>query len=173
MGVSARLNENAIKGNIMNKKQVITQKKNITAVKSIITKHHSKNSKKIKESLAVEHKIKVSLRTVKRYLAIIENQNKKQIAKKVKIAQVKQEQIEEEKITYPYFIKDPSGKEHKIMGDNHTIEISWGIQGMIYWDVKDELWRYRYDNTPFDKNKKITPWYKSRRLSFEFNDLND
>lgn len=159
--------------NKINAKRKEKYEKNLTKVKSIITNHHTKSIKKLQGFLVEEHRIAISESTLKRYLRAIKKENQRQIAKKVKIAQVKQEKKHESQVTYPYFIKDPSGKEHKIMGDNHTIEISWGIQGIIYWDVKDELWRYRYDDTPFDKDKKITPWYKSRRLSFEFDDLND
>ncbi|MCK5258133.1 MAG: hypothetical protein KAJ69_01340 [Thermoplasmatales archaeon] len=79
-----------------------------------------------------------------------------------------------EQVTYPYFIKDPSGKEHKIMGDNHTITISWGNHGLITYDTKDKIWRYDHSGKPFNKDKKIIPWYKSRsKLSFEYDDLND
>ena len=92
----------------------------------------------------------------------------------MKIAKEKQVTKPVGEITYPYMIKDPSGKEHKIMGDNHTITIGWGTQGLITYDRKDKIWRYDNNHKPFDKAKKITPRHRLHsNLSFEYDDLND
>jgi len=143
--------------------------KKILAVKEVIVSHHTKNLKKVQGYLLEDYDMPIPERTLKRYLGVIERKKKKEIAKKMKIAKEKQEKKEVEQITYPYYIKDPSGFKHKIMGDNHTITIGWGTQGLITYDRKDKIWRYDYDGKPFDKDKKSTPFYKTRNnLSWDY-----
>ena len=139
----------------VNKKKQDRKDKNLATVKSIITKHHTRNVKKIQGFLVEEYKIAVSEKTIKRYLTRIKRETQLEIAKKVKIAKGEQKKKESEKTTYPYLIKDPSGKEHRITGDNMTITIGWGESGrLITYDTKDKIWRYDNNGRPFDKNKK-------------------
>jgi hypothetical protein len=114
----------------VNEKKVKQKARNLHAIKTIITKHHTRNVKKIQGFLVEEYKIAVSEKTIKRYLTRIKRETQLEIAKKVKIAKGEQKKKESEKTTYPYLIKDPSGKEHRITGDNMTITIGWGESGI-------------------------------------------
>lgn len=141
----------------MNTLQSEKQQKNISSVRKLITKHHTKSIKKLQGFLVEEYRVAVSERTIKRYLAKIEKQNKKQIAiKKQETPKVKQEP---ESLTYPYFITAPDGwTKYKITGDNMTVTVSWGEDGrLITWNKEKKLWCYDNDGTPFDHTKKPTP----------------
>ena len=152
----------------MNKRQSIKQQRNINAVKKIIKKHKTHSTSKIQDFLLDEYSYLVTKRSIRRYLAAIKEEPKVVKPRKTRIAKVKK-QVEKQDSKYPYTIKDPSGKEHKIMGDNHTITIQWGTQGLITYDKEDRVWRYDYNGKPFDKNKKSTPFYKTRNnLSWDF-----
>ena len=150
----------------INKRKAKQKAKYNSAIKKIIAEHHTKSVKKIQIYLVEEHHIAIAEFTLKRYLGAIKKEKKKEIAEKVKIAKEKKEV---EQITYPYYIKDPSGKQHKIMGDNHTITIQWGTQGLITYDKEEKIWKYDHSGKPFDKDKKSPSFYKTRNnLSWDF-----
>ena len=151
---------------LVNKKKAKQKAKYFHAIKEIITKHHTKSVKKIQIYLVEEYHIALAESTLKRYLGLIKKEKIKKIKEQL-VAKV----TKDDKITYPYYIKDPSGKEHKITSDNHTITIQWGTQGLITYDKKDKIWRYDCDSTVFDKGKKPTPYYKTRNnLSWDYGD---
>jgi len=157
--------------NNINKKKAKQKAKYNSAIKTITTKHHTTSAKKIQIYLLEEYHIALAESTLKRYLGLIKKEKNKKIAEKIKIAKAKQEFAKVEQ-DYPYTIKDPSGKEHVIMGDNHTITIGWGTQGLITYDKVDKIWRYDYDGKPFDKHKKPRAYHKPIHISsFDPSDL--
>ena len=158
--------------NRINAKRKERYEKNLAKVRQIITKHHTRSVKKLQGFLVEEYKIAISERTIKRYLAVIKKENQRQIAKKQKTPKVEQVKEHEGEITYPYMVRDPSGKEHRITGDNMTVTIGWGEDGrLITYDTKDKIWRYDNSGLPFDKNKKPTSYHKTRNnLSWDFDD---
>jgi len=156
----------------MNRVQIIQQQRNIKLIRALITKHHSRNIRKIKIALGAEYDIKVSERTVKRYSAIIAKEDKKIIAEKNKIKN-KKPKIAKPKIAISdNQVKDPSGKLFTLPPGNSILEIQWGNQGLIYWDKGGGIWKYSSNHKPFDKNKKIKkiPKIHSNNI-FEFDDI--
>ena len=157
----------------LNDKRKKEYEQNFAKVKQIITGHHTKSPKKIKAYLLSDFGIRLGDSTINRYLATIVKQNKKEIAKKNKKISKKIKKPESIKPEFPYYIKDPSGKEHKITGDNMTITLGWGNSGrLITFDTKAKIWRYDNNGRPFNKNDKPKPFFKTHsNNSFEFSDI--
>ncbi len=159
--------------NKINTKRKERYEKNLAKVRQIITKHHTRSVKKIQIFLVEEYRTAIAIKTLERYLSVIKREKQKETVKRAKSAKVKSAKVEQ--VTYPYYILDPSGKKHKITGDNMTVTISWGEDGrLITYDTRDKIWRYDNNHKPFDKAKKITPRHRLHsNLSFEYDDLND
>ena len=147
--------------NRINTKRKERYEKNLAKVRQMITKHHTRSIKKIQIYLVEEYTTAISIKTLERYLSVIKREKQNETVKRVKSAKVKPAKVEQ--VTYPYFIKDPSGKKHKITGDNMTITISWGEDGrLITYDTRDKMWRYDNNGLPFDKDKKTRRHHVSR-----------
>ena len=148
----------------INKKKQDKRNKNLELVKSIITKHHTKSIKKIQGFLVEEHKIAISARTIKRYMATIKKVEQKKISKKIKKPKIKTEIPDG-------YVFDPSNKKWKLPLGNSILEIQWGNQGLIYYDKINGVWKYSSNHKVFDKNKKSQKFYKIHGVSWNFDDL--
>jgi hypothetical protein len=168
--------------NKVNEKRKNTKLSNMMLVKQIITEHHTRNLKKIKQHLKDDYKVKLSDPTIKRYkaeLKEIDRLHKKQQrdAEKAKHQEEKTARTRStalvKKKQFPMAVKDPSGKQHIIQSEITSISLTWShgdgmrepltwgpiSQGMDFWHWENSGIRYG------DESKsKVRSWRMPKSL---------